>query len=103
MNMTSNKANLLSVVWHKNPDVIERMIEGEAVLLDLKSGVYYSLNETGTIVWCLLAGQVSTGELVQSIAEKYESGVEQIENAVMELMLELESQKLVSRVEVDSD
>lgn len=103
MNMTSNKENLLTVLWRKNPDVIERMIEGEAVLLDLKSGVYYSLNETGTVIWGLLLSPSSAGQLAESLSEKYEAELETIKRVVVDLLLELESQKLVSRAEVESD
>jgi hypothetical protein len=35
-------------------DVISEIVDGEAVLLNLKTGVYYSLNHVGTRIWQLI-------------------------------------------------
>lgn len=103
MNMTSEHPNMASDTWNKVPDVIERIIDGEAVLLDLKTGVYFSLNETGSLIWELLDGVATIPEISEAISKKYEADIETIENAVTELMLELEEQKLVERAGVAND
>ena len=36
------------------PDVVYRELGGEMVLLNLKTGVYFGLNETGAEMWTLL-------------------------------------------------
>jgi hypothetical protein len=33
------------------PDVVSRNLDGEQVILDLKTGVYYGLDEVGTFLW----------------------------------------------------
>lgn len=38
-----------------SPDVVSRVIDGEAVLLDLSSGRYLGLNDVATRVWELVA------------------------------------------------
>jgi hypothetical protein len=45
---------------------------GEAVILQLASGTYYSLNEVGARIWELLQQPVSVGELRARIEEEYE-------------------------------
>ena len=39
---------------HRSGDVVHRLIQGEAVLLDLASGRYFGLNATGAALWELL-------------------------------------------------
>jgi len=48
-----------------SPDVLFHTLEGEAVLLDLKSGRYFGLDAVGTRMWSLLA---ETGRPVEVIA-----------------------------------
>jgi hypothetical protein len=38
-----------------SPEVVFRDLDGEAVLLNLQSGVYFGLNETGTQIWNILS------------------------------------------------
>ena len=53
--------------WIKGSDVIERIIDGEAVILDMKTGVYYSLDTVGTEIWNLLDNGATETELIDKI------------------------------------
>ena len=53
-------------------DVVSRNVQGEEVLLDLASGVYFSLNDTGTRVWQLLRENSEIEEVVESFVREYE-------------------------------
>ena len=37
------------------PDILSRILDGEAVLLDLASGTYFGLNPVGSRVWELIS------------------------------------------------
>jgi hypothetical protein len=37
------------------PHVLAEILDGEQIMLDLKTGVYYGLNTVGTRAWALLA------------------------------------------------
>ena len=45
------------------------MVAGEAILIHLKTGVYYSLNEVGTAFWDLMDGTLSIADCAQRILD----------------------------------
>jgi hypothetical protein len=55
-------------------DVVFRDLDGEMVLLDLATGVYFSLDPVGTRVWHLVAQGRSLPEIVATVVEEYEVG-----------------------------
>jgi|SRR5829696_7467917 len=57
------------------PDVIDEVFDGEAVLVHLRTGLYYALSPAGTVLWRLLgAGRrpsvvaAATGSAVEDVA-----------------------------------
>jgi hypothetical protein len=59
---------------------------GKSVLLDLKSGRYYTMNETATVVWELAAAHVPTDEIVRRVGLTFESGFANRASDVRELV-----------------
>jgi hypothetical protein len=55
-----------------NGDVLCRDLDGELVLLDLRTGVYFSLDPLGTRVWLLAQGGHSLAEVVRLVVKEYE-------------------------------
>jgi hypothetical protein len=49
-----------------------REIEGEAVVLDLRSGTYLSVNVVGRMLWTQLADGATPAELYATVAEAFE-------------------------------
>lgn len=74
-------------------------VGGEAVLLHLDDGVYYSLNPVGACVWGLLEEPRTTDELVQRVLEEFEVEAERCRADVEELLAELTARSLVVRHE----
>ena len=85
-------------IYARCPDVIEREVDGEAVLLDLKTGIYYSLNEVGSEVWKLIDGKRSVREVAQWVVENYEIDRLTAEKDVKELLEDLLKEKLIAAV-----
>ncbi len=57
-----------------DPDkVVHETIEGEAILIHLDNGYYYSLDGAGAEIWGLLAESRSVDETVAALARVYES------------------------------
>ena len=44
------------------PGVVFRKVDNEAVLLDTRAGVYFGLNETGSLLWSVIEGGSATLE-----------------------------------------
>ncbi len=53
-------------------DVLSRDLDGEAVLLDLRSGHYFGLNSTGSLVWSMLRDGLEPDAMAQRLAGEYE-------------------------------
>ncbi|MEP7198225.1 MAG: PqqD family protein [Chloroflexota bacterium] len=58
----------LSTKLKRSPDASYEVVAGEAIVIHLKSGVYYSLNEVGTAFWNLLDGAHTIADCAQLIA-----------------------------------
>ncbi len=76
-------------------DVVSRVLDGEAVLLDLASGSYFGLNEVGTVVWEELRTHGEVGKAVDKVLEEFEVDRETAERDVTELVTELLDKKLL--------
>ena len=55
-----------------NEDVIFRDLEGEIVLLNLKTGVYFGLDLVGTRIWHLIREHQSLQKALGALLEEFE-------------------------------
>jgi hypothetical protein len=69
--------------------VVFRELEGEAVLLNLDSGMYFGLDQVGTRVWQLLAEHQRVPAVIEKMLEEYEVGREALEADVARLVAAL--------------
>jgi hypothetical protein len=53
-------------------DVVFRELEGELVLLNLNTGVYFGLDSVGSAIWRLIDGFRSASEIVTAMTEEYD-------------------------------
>jgi hypothetical protein len=51
------------------PDVAATVMDGEAIMINISLGTYYSTNSTGAAAWELAAAGYSAGEIAQCIAD----------------------------------
>jgi hypothetical protein len=70
MSLERRVSGYSSVVATKNQ--VSSDLGGEAVILDLKSGVYYGLNDVGTRIWHLIQEPKTLNEIQDAILEEYE-------------------------------
>jgi hypothetical protein len=55
------------------PDgILSHDLQGELVILDLKTGVYFGLDPIGTRIWHLLQAHQSLQKVLDSLVEEYE-------------------------------
>lgn len=77
------------------PDVIGEIVDGEAVVLDLRNGVYFALNGVGTRIWELI-GQHGVPTLVRSqILEEFDVAPSQLDADLERWLSELKARGLV--------
>lgn len=77
------------------PRVISETAGGEAIMIDLVSGDYFSLNETGTAIWTLIEASASQAEILAALASRYDGAHEELESAVQSFLGDLEREELI--------
>jgi len=71
-------------------------LDGEAVVLNLKDGVYFGLNPVGSRVWSLLKeAPKSVAELRQTILAEYDVGYEECDKDLRSLLDALQGHGLI--------
>jgi hypothetical protein len=70
-------------------------LAGDTVILDLKSGQYYSLNEVGTRVWNLIQKPRTVQEIHQIILDEYDVESEQCSSDLFSMLEELNAIGLI--------
>ncbi|MDD5559554.1 PqqD family protein [Candidatus Methylomirabilis sp.] len=53
-------------------DVLSRDLQGEEVILDLNTGVYFGLDQVGTRIWQLIREHRSLQQALDSMLQEYE-------------------------------
>ncbi len=76
-------------------DVLSRVLEGEAVLLDLKSGTYFGLNEVGSEVWEIIRSGADIGQIRAKLLEQFDVDRHTVDRDLETLIAQLEERGLV--------
>jgi hypothetical protein len=77
------------------PTVTHETIDGEAVIINLDSGNYYSLVEVGSFIWSLVEKEASAGEVQHLVLQTYQGDATDIDRGVQELLAELQQENLI--------
>jgi Coenzyme PQQ synthesis protein D (PqqD) len=76
-------------------DVLFRQLDDEAVLLDLKSGTYFGLNDVGARTWQLILEHGVLSRVLEALVAEYAAEREVIERDLLELARQLVTRQLV--------
>lgn len=87
--------SLNTVVAKDSHQIIDRVVDGEALLIHLQSGDYFSLNDTGTIVWENIDGSRTVRDLAEIVVAEYEGDRDLIVADVLSLVNRLADEGLV--------
>ena len=94
MSIETIKIELNSVVVAA-ADQVSCDLEGEAAVLNLKTGVYYGLDDIGASVWRMLNEPRRVDELVDALLGEYEVDRDECQHDVIALLGELAVRGLV--------
>jgi coenzyme PQQ synthesis protein D (PqqD) len=78
-----------------NEEVAAKVMDGEAILINLSNGIYYSMDKVGAVVWELIEKNCSADEMVTTIINRYKVDSLQAQNDVERLLKELLDEKLI--------
>lgn len=76
-------------------DQISSDVAGEAVILDLKAGMYFGLNSIGTRIWKLIQEPIPVERLRDLLLDEYDVEAERCETELIALLKSLASNKLI--------
>jgi hypothetical protein len=62
----------VSARWKKDPDILATDLDDEVVLLHPKTRGMYTLNETGRVIWQLLASETRIDDAVAVLTATFE-------------------------------
>jgi pyrroloquinoline quinone biosynthesis protein D len=82
-------------VPRRSERVLSQHVGDTSVLLDPRSGEYYSLDEVGARIWDLCDGSRSAEQIALALSEEYDADLVTIQEDVVRLLSELQAAKLV--------
>ena len=83
------------------PKALGQIIDDEAVIINLETGAYYSLNEPGTKIWDHIAARASFAAIVAGMTQEYHGGADEIGNVVRDFLAQLTQEDLIAEFEAD--
>lgn len=75
--------------------IIERVVAGEALVIHLSSGDYYSLDSVGSRIWESIDGTRTVGDLADLIVDEYDVDRDQVVADVLRLVEQLADEGLL--------
>jgi len=82
-------------------EVAAKVMDGEAILINLSNGIYYSMDRVGSLIWEMIEKSSSVEEMTAAISARYDIPPEQARTDVERLVGELVDEKLV--IETNSE
>lgn len=76
-------------------DQVSSQLDGEEVILNLKDGTYYGLNEVGARIWALIQEEEALDQVRDRLMEEFDVEAEQCERDLIHLVEELQEAGLV--------
>lgn len=76
-------------------DQVSSYVAGEAVILNLKTGTYHSLNSVGARIWQLIQEPQMMRDILNTIVTEYDVEISVCERDLQELLNQLESAHLI--------
>jgi len=77
------------------PDIASKIIDGEAILINLQTGAYYSLRDAGALVWHVIGGHCTQREIVDIVGAAYRTAPATLDADVAALLARLRDEHLI--------
>ena len=90
------KNPLPSGAWTVNPNFSWKKLAQGCIILDLKKGCYFTLNDTAFAVWNGILESKDWGSIASELALEYEVSEEQANNDVQEVVAMLQAEGVLT-------
>jgi Coenzyme PQQ synthesis protein D (PqqD) len=88
--------SLSDVIAANEQQVAAKVMDGEAILINLATGAYYSIGATGGFIWSLIEKQLSIHDIVCTLTEHYDVAQSRAEADMLSLSEQLCAEGLVT-------
>jgi len=76
-------------------EVASKIVDGEAILINLSNGIYYSLDPVGSYIWSLIESKQSLGNISRAVSQRFGVAEETAGQDVQALARQLLDQGIV--------
>jgi hypothetical protein len=77
------------------PSVVHEIIDGEAVIVNMANGKYYSIDKVGADIWGLIENGANLSQIIEIVSHLYEGSRDGIETSIKRLIAEMEEEALI--------
>ena len=81
--------------WEPDPEVVAQHVEGETVLVHLRTNEIYALNSTGSRAWDLLATGMNREAVQEELQREFDVPSDQLRDEIDTLIANLLEKKLL--------
>jgi hypothetical protein len=76
-------------------EVAAKVMDGEAILINLANGIYYSMDKVGGFIWEMIENSLDMQGIITAILERYDVDHERVKTDLETLVSELIRENLV--------
>lgn len=87
----------------RRPEVIHEVLDDELVIVNLKTGSYFSLDRVGAVVWSAIDRHASRAEIVADVVARFDGPRAEIEREVGRLLEELGAEALIALLDAAAE
>jgi hypothetical protein len=80
----------------REEEVAAKVMDGEAIIINLATGNYYSMDKTGGLIWEMIQAGHTLDETLSAITARYDVSQEQAQTHLEQLVRELLQENLIS-------
>jgi len=86
-----------------SPHVVSETVDGEAIIVNLENGTYYSIKGDGILLWNAIIGGAGAEELVDAVAKATGELPDRVVGTITDFYETLAAEGLIVRDEVEPD
>jgi hypothetical protein len=83
----------------RSEEIAAKVIDGEAIIINLANGIYYSMDKVGGLLWEMIEEGKTLEQMLGIIIARYDASQEQVRTDMEQLVNELLQENLVTAAE----
>jgi hypothetical protein len=85
-----------TIISRRKDGLLVSELGNEMVMMDIESGNYIGLNETGRVIWELIDQPLKVNDLIMQLLNRYEIGYEECSRDTLDYLNKMDEQKILS-------